>query len=146
MVIVNFTIIVIVTIVSVTIIIISTVYEDDQSMAQISYKACQNLIAQNIHVIIGPPISGNNKVCLQVVKGKEVLYISNTLNNYEDSVDNLIFNTAISNKTAFLDHENIVALLDVNKPEAKTGFDDIYIVTDLMQTDLQRVIYSRQVT
>jgi mitogen-activated protein kinase 1/3 len=44
----------------------------------------------------------------------------------------------------FFDHENIIAIVDVLKPEAKTGFADIYIVTDLMETDLHRVIYSRQ--
>jgi len=45
----------------------------------------------------------------------------------------------------FFDHENIISIVDVIKPEAKTGFNDIYIVTDLMETDLHRVIYSRQV-
>lgn len=44
----------------------------------------------------------------------------------------------------YFDHENIISLIDVPKPEAKTGFNDIYIVTDLMETDLHRVIYSRQ--
>jgi mitogen-activated protein kinase 1/3 len=34
-------------------------------------------------------------------------------------------------------------LIDVPKPEAKTGFNDNYIITDLMETDLHRVIYSR---
>jgi serine/threonine protein kinase len=43
------------------------------------------------------------------------------------------------------DHENIISLLDVPKPEGRTGYTDIYIVTDLMETDLHRVIYSRQV-
>jgi mitogen-activated protein kinase 1/3 len=45
----------------------------------------------------------------------------------------------------YFDHENIITLLDVPKPEARTGYNDIYIVTDLMETDLHRVIYSRQV-
>jgi mitogen-activated protein kinase 1/3 len=44
----------------------------------------------------------------------------------------------------FFDHENIIAIVDVLKPDAKTGYADIYIVTDLMETDLHRVIYSRQ--
>lgn len=35
-------------------------------------------------------------------------------------------------------------MLDLMKPEAKTGYEDIYIVTELMETDLHRVIYSRQ--
>lgn len=44
----------------------------------------------------------------------------------------------------FFDHENIISLLDIPKPETKTGYNDIYIVSDLMETDLHRVIYSKQ--
>jgi mitogen-activated protein kinase 1/3 len=44
----------------------------------------------------------------------------------------------------FFDHEDIIALVDVLKPEKRTGFEDIYFVTDLMETDLHRVIYSSQ--
>lgn len=43
----------------------------------------------------------------------------------------------------FFDHENIIGLVDVQKPPAPTGFEDIYIITDLMETDMHRVIYSR---
>jgi hypothetical protein len=49
-------------------------------------------------------------------------------------------------RLGYFDHENVIALVDVIKPEARTGYNDIYIVTDLMETDLHRVIYSRQVT
>lgn len=46
---------------------------------------------------------------------------------------------------AFFDHENIIAMVDVMKPhEGRTGFEDIYIITDLMETDMHRVVYSRQ--
>ena len=44
----------------------------------------------------------------------------------------------------FFNHENIISLLDVLKPEDKHNFEDIYIITDLMETDLHRVIYSNQ--
>mmetsp|Transcript_13021 Transcript_13021/g.1992 ORF Transcript_13021/g.1992 Transcript_13021/m.1992 type:complete len:95 (-) Transcript_13021:344-628(-) len=43
----------------------------------------------------------------------------------------------------FLDHENVISLLDIERPPQRTGFEDIYIITDLMETDLHRVIYSR---
>jgi mitogen-activated protein kinase 1/3 len=43
----------------------------------------------------------------------------------------------------FFDHENIIGLVDVQKPPSKTGYEDIYIITDLMETDMHRVIYSR---
>ena len=45
---------------------------------------------------------------------------------------------------AFFDHENIISLVDVQRPPGRSGFEDIYIITDLMETDLHRVIYSRQ--
>lgn len=44
----------------------------------------------------------------------------------------------------FFNHENIVTLLDIPKPPSKIGYDDIYFITDLMGTDLHRVIYSKQ--
>lgn len=34
--------------------------------------------------------------------------------------------------------------MDITRPDTRTGFNDIYIITDLMETDLHRVIYSRQ--
>lgn len=34
--------------------------------------------------------------------------------------------------------------MDILRPESKTGYSDIYIITELMETDLHRVIYSKQ--
>ena len=45
----------------------------------------------------------------------------------------------------FFDHDDIISVVDILKPEKKTGFEDIYFVTELMETDLHRVIYSGQV-
>ena len=45
---------------------------------------------------------------------------------------------------SFFDHDNIVTLLDIAKPENKLNYNDVYVITDLMETDLHRVIYSRQ--
>mmetsp|Transcript_8298 Transcript_8298/g.23052 ORF Transcript_8298/g.23052 Transcript_8298/m.23052 type:complete len:397 (-) Transcript_8298:201-1391(-) len=42
-----------------------------------------------------------------------------------------------------LDHENIIRILDMYPPKSP-DFEDIYIVTDLMETDLHKVIYSKQ--
>lgn len=41
-------------------------------------------------------------------------------------------------------HENIINCLDLIPPPGLACFDDVYIVNDLMETDLHRVIYSRQ--
>jgi serine/threonine protein kinase len=42
------------------------------------------------------------------------------------------------------DHPSVIKLIDIIKPDAKTGFEDIYIVFEYMETDLHRVIYSQQ--
>jgi mitogen-activated protein kinase 1/3 len=42
-----------------------------------------------------------------------------------------------------LDHDNIIRIMDMFPPKG-VDFEDIYIVTDLMETDLHRVIYSKQ--
>ncbi|OMJ78032.1 hypothetical protein SteCoe_22275 [Stentor coeruleus] len=45
---------------------------------------------------------------------------------------------------SFFDHENTISLLDIMLPPKRTGYNDIYIVTDLMDTDLRRIIHSKQ--
>lgn len=45
-------------------------------------------------------------------------------------------------KLEFFDHENIISIIDLQRPENKTGYEDIYIITDLMETDLHKVVYS----
>lgn len=42
-----------------------------------------------------------------------------------------------------LNHDNVIRILDIYPPQGP-DFEDIYIVTDLMETDLHRVIYSKQ--
>lgn len=43
----------------------------------------------------------------------------------------------------FIKHDNIISLMDIEIPEKSKSYDDIYIITDLMETDLHRVIYSK---
>lgn len=62
-------------------------------------------------------------------------------NAYEDLIDaKRIVREILLLK--FFDHENLISLVDLDKPESKKS-EDIYIITDLMETDLHRVIYSR---
>ena len=42
------------------------------------------------------------------------------------------------------DHENIIHIKDLLPPTDYDNFEEIYIVSELMETDLQRVIYSKQ--
>jgi mitogen-activated protein kinase 1/3 len=39
----------------------------------------------------------------------------------------------------------IISLMDILPPPSLVDFEDVYIVSDLMETDLHRIIYSRQV-
>ncbi|KAL3667721.1 hypothetical protein V7S43_007274 [Phytophthora oleae] len=43
-----------------------------------------------------------------------------------------------------LSHPNLIQLYDVPRPERLSYLEDIYLVTDLMETDLHRVIHSTQ--
>ncbi|TDH66547.1 hypothetical protein CCR75_006484 [Bremia lactucae] len=43
-----------------------------------------------------------------------------------------------------LSHPNLIRLYDVLRPERLSYLEDIYLVTDLMETDLHRVIHSTQ--
>jgi len=44
----------------------------------------------------------------------------------------------------FCDHENICSCRDVMPPKSFDSFDDVYIVSDLMDTDLHQIIRSKQ--
>jgi len=41
-------------------------------------------------------------------------------------------------------HDNIISLKDILKPRSLEQFEDVYIISDLMETDLHRIIYSKQ--
>lgn len=43
-----------------------------------------------------------------------------------------------------LDHENVISIKTIMKPPVKEDFEDIYVVSELMETDLQAIIKSKQ--
>lgn len=43
-----------------------------------------------------------------------------------------------------MDHENIVAIRDIIRPPTRENFNDVYIVYELMDTDLHQIIRSNQ--
>ena len=80
--------------------------------------------------------------CLDTKLNRKVA-IKKVPNAFEDLIDaKRIFREIKLLK--FLDHDNIIRLYEVLKPGNPKTFSDIYIVTDLMETDLHRVIYSKQ--
>ena len=44
-----------------------------------------------------------------------------------------------------LRHENVIDIIDCVKPRAKDAFEDVYLMYDLMDTDLYQIIRSSQV-
>ncbi|KAB1219480.1 hypothetical protein CJ030_MR3G012276 [Morella rubra] len=43
-----------------------------------------------------------------------------------------------------MDHENVIAIKDIIRPPQKENFNDVYIVSELMDTDLHQIIRSNQ--
>lgn len=80
--------------------------------------------------------------CFDKKKGIEVA-IKKVANAFEDLIDAKRVVREVK-LLRYFKHDNIVSLVDIPKPPKRTGFEDIYIITDLMETDLHRVIYSRQ--
>lgn len=85
----------------------------------------------------GVVISCNDK------KSNSKVAIKKIPNAFEDLIDAKRILREIK-LLKFFEHENIISLLDVPKPEKRKGFNDIYIINDLMETDLHKVIYSKQ--
>ena len=43
-----------------------------------------------------------------------------------------------------LDHENVLGIRRLLKPDGRAKFDELYVVTELMETDLTTIIKSKQ--
>ena len=43
-------------------------------------------------------------------------------------------------------HENIIAILDILRPESYESFKEVYLVQELMETDLHRVIRTQELS
>jgi mitogen-activated protein kinase 1/3 len=80
--------------------------------------------------------------CLDTSNNKKVA-IKKIPNAFEDLIDAKRIVREIK-LLHFFEHPNIVNLVDIQKPEKETGFDDIYFATEFMETDLHKVIYSKQ--
>mmetsp|Transcript_112124 Transcript_112124/g.322302 ORF Transcript_112124/g.322302 Transcript_112124/m.322302 type:complete len:391 (-) Transcript_112124:25-1197(-) len=72
----------------------------------------------------------------------EKIAVKKITNAFDDLVDGKRILREVKLLRSF-DHDNIIRILDMYPP-LSPDFNDIYIVTDLMETDLHRVIYSKQ--
>ena len=80
--------------------------------------------------------------CLDTSTNKKVA-IKKIPNAFEDLIDAKRIVREIK-LLRFFEHPNIVNLVDIQKPEKETDFEDIYFATEFMETDLHKVIYSKQ--
>lgn len=76
-------------------------------------------------------------------RSKEKLAVKKITDAFHDLVDGKRILREVK-LLRFMKHDNISCILDLYPPDSP-DFEDIYIVTDLMETDLHRVIYSKQV-
>ncbi|CAH0473532.1 unnamed protein product [Peronospora belbahrii] len=78
-----------------------------------------------------------------VVTGGDHLAVKKITNIFEDLVDAKRILREVR-LLAHFKHKNITRLLDLSPPPSRKHFDDMYIITELMETDLYQVIYSLQ--
>ncbi|CAI5702211.1 unnamed protein product [Peronospora effusa] len=78
-----------------------------------------------------------------VVNGGDHLAVKKITNIFEDLVDAKRILREVRLLGHF-EHKNITRLLDLSPPPSRKHFDDMYIITELMETDLHQVIYSMQ--
>lgn len=77
------------------------------------------------------------------VSGKKVA-IKKIRRAFDDKVDAKRILREIKLMKKFV-HENVIRIIDLIPPcPTSEEFEDVYIVQDLMETDLHRIIYSRQ--
>ncbi|KAI7362612.1 Mitogen-activated protein [Hortaea werneckii] len=46
----------------------------------------------------------------------------------------------------YFNHENIISILDIQKPRNYEGFYEVYLIQDLMETDMHRVIRTQELS
>jgi serine/threonine protein kinase len=89
------------------------------------------------HGAYGVVVSANN------TKLNEKVAIKKIPRAFEDLVDAKRILREIKLLRHF-NHENVVSLKDLLPPASVGDFEDVYMILDLMETDLHRIIYSRQ--
>lgn len=98
-----------------------------------------------LHMELVKKVGSGAYGCVASFKDKrsgEKFAVKKITNAFDDVVDGKRILREVKLLRA-LDHDNIIRIRDMYPPDTP-DFEDIYIVTDLMETDLHRVIYSKQ--
>jgi len=96
-----------------------------------------------IHGTSSSSPSATARTVKDVVNGGDDLAVKKITNIFEDLVDAKRILREVRLLGHF-NHKNITRLLDLAPPPSRKQFDDMYIITELMETDLHQVIYSMQ--
>lgn len=101
-------------------------------------------IASKYHIIksIGQGAYGVVVSAEDVTSGKKVA-IKKIPNTFHDLTDAKRILREIK-LMRFFNHENTIGIEDLQPPASLASFEDVYIISELMETDLHRIIYSRQ--
>lgn len=75
-------------------------------------------------------------------KRKKKVAIKKIKNVFEDLIDakRIFREIKLLN---YIKHPNIISLINIDLPENVKTFKNVYLITDLMETDMHKVIYSR---
>ena len=90
------------------------------------------LLAHSAHTCSAKNLANNEKVAIKK--------IANAFENLTDARRTLREIKLLRH----LRHENIIAVKDILRPPAKDKFNDVYLVYELMDTDLHQIIRSSQ--
>jgi len=116
-------------------------------MSYHTFKAAgQNFEIETKYQLIRPVGHGAYGVVIsaQEKEANKKVAIKKITKAFEDAIDAKRILREIKLMKKF-SHENVVGILDlIAPPTTCSEFEDIYIVQDLMETDLHRIIYSRQ--
>ena len=116
----------------------STYHTFKASGQQFEVETKYSLVRPIGHGAYGVVISALDKETSKKVAIKKVTRA------FEDAVDAKRILREILLMKKFV-HENVIRIIDIiPPPPSAEEFEDIYIVQDLMETDLHRIIYSRQ--
>uniref|UniRef100_A0A8R7P9B2 Mitogen-activated protein kinase n=1 Tax=Triticum urartu TaxID=4572 RepID=A0A8R7P9B2_TRIUA len=110
------------------------------------YTMCQTMFEIDTKYVPIKPIGRGSYgiVCSSVNKDtNEQVAIKKINNVFDNRVDALRMLREMK-LLRHLRHENVIALKDIMMPIQKRSFKDVYLVSELMDTDLDRIINSSQ--
>ncbi|CAA7403747.1 unnamed protein product [Spirodela intermedia] len=112
----------------------------------VQYNICGNLFeVSNKYVPIRPVGRGAYGIVCAAINSetREEVAIKKIGNAFDNRIDAKRTLREIK-LLLHMDHENVIGIKDIIRPPRRENFNDVYIVYELMDTDLQQIIRSNQ--